>query len=170
MKTALPTLALAACVALCFPPLHAQAKADAAAEAGVRQWLDSFTKAFEARDLNATMALYSPEVVAYDVVPPLQYVGGDAYRKDWDTFYSGFKGPLHLELRDVHILASGNLAVVEALEQVSGTQASNGQPTTMWIRATTALRKVNGHWLDVHDHVSVPVDMDSGKAMMDMKP
>lgn len=168
MKTVLRALALLACVAFPFQLMHAQPPAGD--EAGVRQWMNAFTKAFEARDLNATMALYSPDVLAYDVVPPLQYVGGDAYRKDWETFYSSFKGPLHTEFRDMHILASGDLAVIEALEQVSGTQASNGQTLSFWVRTTTALRKVNGKWLDVHDHVSVPVDMESGKALMDLKP
>ncbi|HXE07690.1 MAG TPA: nuclear transport factor 2 family protein [Acidobacteriaceae bacterium] len=161
-------LALAACVAVVFPVAHAQAKNGD--EAAIRQWFAAFTKAFEARDLNATMAFYSPDVVAYDLVPPLQYVGGDAYRKDFETFYSGFKGPLHVEVRDMHIHVSGDLAVIEAVYQVSGTQASNGQPTSMWIRNTSVLRKANGHWLDIHDHVSVPVDMDSGKALMNLKP
>ena len=168
MKTVLRALALAACAAVSLQPTFAQAKNGD--EAAIRQWLAAFTKAFEARDLNATMAFYSPEVVAYDVVPPLQYVGGDAYRKDWETFYSSFKGPLHEETRDLHIFVSGNLAVIEYVGQISGTQASNGQPTTMWIRNTSVLRKANGHWLDIHDHVSVPVDMDSGKALMDQKP
>ena len=168
MRAVLRALALAACVVLSFQTVYAQPPAGD--EAGVRRWLDAFTKAFEARDVNATMALYSPDVVAYDVVPPLQYVGGDAYRKDWETFYSGFKGPLQVEYHDMHILTSGDLAALEVVEKVSGTQASNGQPMSMWVRATTALRKVNGRWLDVHDHVSVPVDMDSGKALMDLKP
>lgn len=168
MKTVLRALALAACAFVSLQPTYAQAKNGD--EAAIRQWLAAFNKAFEARDVNATMAFYSPQVVAYDVVPPLQYVGSDAYRKDWETFYSSFKGPLHTETRDLHILVSGNLAVIEYVGQVSGTQASNGQPTTMWIRNTSVLRKENGRWLDVHDHVSVPVDMDSGKAMMDMKP
>ena len=168
MKTVLRALALAACLAVSMQPLHAQPPAGD--EAGVRRWLDAWTKAFEARDVNATMALYSPDVLAYDVVPPLQYVGGKAYKKDWETFYSGFKGPLQMQIQDLHIHSSGDLAVIECLDKVSGTQASNGQPMSMWVRNTSVLRKVNGRWLDVHDHVSVPVDMDSGKALMDLKP
>jgi uncharacterized protein (TIGR02246 family) len=168
MRTVLRALALAACVVLSFQSMHAQPPAGD--EAGVRRWLDAWTRAFEARDVKATMALYSPDVVAYDLVPPLQYVGGNAYGKDFETFYAGFKGPLHVEYRDVHVLTSGDLAVLEVLEQVSGAQASNGQPISMWVRATSVLRKVNGRWLDVHDHVSVPTDMDTGKALMDLKP
>ena len=168
MKPVVRLLALTACAVVCLQPTYAQTKGGD--EAAIRQWFAAFTKAFEARDVNAIMAFYSPEVVAYDLVPPLQYVGGDAYRKDWETFCSGFKGPLHMETRDLHILVSGNLAVIEGLYQISGTQASNGQPMSMWIRNTSVLRKTNGRWLDVHDHVSVPADMDTGKALLDLKP
>lgn len=31
-------------------------------------------------------------------------------------------------------------------------------------------RKINGKWLIVHEQLSVPVDLASGKAMMDLKP
>jgi hypothetical protein len=45
-------------------------------EADIRQWLDRWAKAFRAHDVNAIMSLYAPGVVAYDLVPPLQYVNG----------------------------------------------------------------------------------------------
>jgi SnoaL-like protein len=46
----------------------------------------------------------------------------------------------------------------------------NGQPSDMWLRATSGLRKMNGKWLIVHDHVSVPVDFETGKAALGLKP
>jgi ketosteroid isomerase-like protein len=46
--------------------------------------LDRWAKAFRARDLNGIMSIYEPGeiLVAFDVVPPLQYVGFEAYKKD----------------------------------------------------------------------------------------
>ena len=38
-----------------------------------------------------------------------------------------------------------------------------GQQSDMWLRYTGGLRKMNGNWLIVHDHVSVPVDFERGK-------
>ncbi|HWG22184.1 MAG TPA: nuclear transport factor 2 family protein [Terracidiphilus sp.] len=143
--------------------------APAADEAGVRQWMSDFTKAFDARDHDAIMAPYAPDVVAYDIVPPLQYVGSDAYSKDWTVFLGQFKGPMTLSWQDEHIQVSGDLAMIEVVEHISGTM-TNGQPLDLWIRGTTGLRKTNGKWLDFHDHISVPVDMATGKAMMDLKP
>src|SRR5689334_11854538 len=59
--------------------------------------LDRWVKAFEAKDVNGVMAIYAPgnALTAYDVVPPLQYAGNDAYRKDYAEFFAQFDGPLH---------------------------------------------------------------------------
>lgn len=138
-------------------------------EAGVRHWLDLWMKAFQARDENAIAALYDPDVVAYDIVPPLQYVGWDAYRKVYQGFLAQYKGPLEVEFRDVHISVRGDLAFVTGLERLGGTLIS-GQKSSIWARFTSILRKTNGKWLDIHDHVSVPADIASGKASLDLKP
>jgi len=141
----------------------------ASAEAGVRQWMDDFKHAFEAKDTKAVMALYSPDILAYDVIPPLQYSGIDAYGKDFASYFANFNGPLTLEYRDCHIATSGDLAIVTCLERATGT-LTNGQPSSVWLRATSGLRLVNGHWLDFHDHVSVPTDFQTGKALVDLQP
>lgn len=138
-------------------------------EAGVHQWIDDFTKAFDARDTQAIMQLYTPDVVAYDIVPPLQYVGKPAYTKDFADFFAQYKGPLSIEYRDLHIYTSGEFAMVMCLEHVSGT-LTNGQQSSFWLRDTTGLRRVNGRWLDFHDHVSVPTDFATGQSQLKLIP
>jgi uncharacterized protein (TIGR02246 family) len=151
------------------PVADEAAKAGNNDEAGIRQWMDLWTKAVQARDVNAIAALYAPDVVAYDVVPPLQYVGWDAYRKDYEWFLAQYKGPLEVEVRDVHVSVQGDLAFARGLERWSGTLA-NGEKSSIWMRFTSVFRKSNGKWLDIHDHASVPVDFATGKAKMDLNP
>lgn len=151
------------------PPASHTKNAANTDKAEIRQVLDDWGKAFSARDVNAVMAFYAPDVVAYDVVAPLQYVGMDAYRKDYAEFFAQYKGPLTVEFRDVHIDASGDLAYVICLERVSGTLTNGGQSST-WLRGTSIFRKEGGKWLDVHDHVSVPADFQTGKARLDLNP
>jgi len=140
-------------------------------EAEIRAVYDQWAKAFKAHDLDGIMALYAPgdAVVAYDVVPPLQYVGKDAYRKDYADFLAMYEGPIEVEYRDERVVAGDDVAFVLALERLSGTM-KNGQKIDLWLRATSGLRKINGKWLIVHDHVSVPADFDTGKAVLDLKP
>lgn len=54
-------------------------------EAEIKALYDRWAKAFEAKDIDAIMAIYAPGdlVIAYDVVPPLQYKGKEAYRNDY---------------------------------------------------------------------------------------
>jgi len=136
----------------------------------IRGWLDRWVKAFKAKDIDAIMALYADDVVAYDVVPPLQYIGKDAYRGDYQQFFSQYEdNTLNVDLRDVHVGATGDLGYATALELISGT-LKHGQKSNVWLRTTSLFRKSDGRWLDFHDHVSVPADIESGKAMLDMKP
>lgn len=141
------------------------------AEHDVQQLLDQWKNAFEAKDVNGVMAMYAPgaSLTAYDVVPPLQFKGADAYRKDYSEFFAQFDGPLHLEFRDTHFEASSALAVTYGIEHITGT-LKGGQRVDMWIRYTSVFKHIKGHWFDIHDHVSVPADLNTGKAALDLKP
>lgn len=141
----------------------------ASSENEIHQWMDNFKRAFDARDTKAVMALYTPDVTAYDIVPPLQYKGIDAYTKDFATFFSMFQGPMTIDFQDCNISTSGDLAIVSCLQHLTGTM-TNGQSSSMWVRGTSGLRRVNGQWLDFHDHISVPTDFNTGKSRLDLTP
>jgi ketosteroid isomerase-like protein len=115
------------------------------------------------------MELYTDDVVAYDVVPPLQYVGKETYRADYQQFFSQYESDLHVETRDLHVGTTGELGYATGLQMISG-MLKHGQKSGVWVRFASLYRKVNGKWLDFHDHVSVPVDIEYGKALLDLKP
>lgn len=116
-------------------------------EAEIRDLYDRWAKAFRARDIDGIMSVYASgdAVVGYDIVPPLQYVGKDAYRKDYGDFLGQYDGPIDVEYRDMRIFANGDVAFIHALERMSGT-LKNGQKSDLWVRATSGLRKINGKW------------------------
>lgn len=157
-----------ACVSLLWMSRAYSAAND---ESEIRQLLARWTKAFQAKDLNGIMSIYEPgqALVAYDVVPPLQYKGFDAYKKDYQEFLDQFDGPIGVEMRDLEIVAGDRVAFAHALERLTGT-LKGGQKVDMWVRVTECYRKTSGHWLAIHDHISVPANLDSGKASMDLKP
>lgn len=159
--------AILGCTAACTQPQGA-AGDEKAREAEIRAWLDRWAKAFSARDTKAIMSMYAPDVLAYDLVPPLQYAGKDAYGKDYETFLAQYDGPVQVEFSDMHITTTPTLAYSAVLERVTGTV--KGQKSDIWVRVTSVYKKVDGNWLDVHDHVSVPTDMATGKSMLDLKP
>jgi ketosteroid isomerase-like protein len=89
--------------------------------------------------------------------------------KHWQEFFESYQTPIHVEFPDVSITASDDVAFSYCLHRVSGT-LKKGQQTDWWLRWTACYRKINGKWLIVHEQLSVPVDLASGKAMMDLKP
>jgi uncharacterized protein (TIGR02246 family) len=156
------------CASLLWMP-NARTASDSEAE--IRQLLDRWAKAFRAKDLNGVMAIYEPgqALVAYDIVPPLQYSGYDAYKKDYQEFFDQFQGPLGVEYPDIKIVAGDTVAFSRGLERITGT-LKNGRKLDTWVRFTECYRKTNGRWLAIHDHISVPVDLGTGKAALDLKP
>ena len=96
------------------------------------------------------------------MVPPRQYVGWDAYKKDWEDFFAHFDGPITVELTDLHVTVVGPLGYGHSIQRVTG-RMRDGNTLDLTVRVTDVYRKINGKWLIVHEHVSVPVDVASGK-------
>lgn len=138
-------------------------------EAEIRELLDGFVRAISAKDIDGVMSVYAPELVAFDVVPPLQYRGAEAFRKVWEGLFALFEGAIQYELRDLSITAGDNVAFSHSFNRLNGT-AKNGRTSDLWVRWTACFRKTNGGWRIAHVQVSVPVDLASGKAVLDLKP
>jgi ketosteroid isomerase-like protein len=147
--------------------------APAWADAGtdIRALEDRFVAAFKAKDVDAIMKLYVPgqALVVFDVVPPRQYVGAAAYRKDWQTFLGNFDGPITVELTDLDIGADRNLAYSHSIQRVAGTD-KQGKKLDLTVRVTDVYQKIRGRWFIVHEHVSVPVDLNTDKPDLASKP
>jgi ketosteroid isomerase-like protein len=137
--------------------------------AQIRQQLDNFAKAFRTRDMNLMMSLYAPAMVSFDIVPPLQDVGSDTYKKVWEKAFASFRGPIDIEMRDLNITTGDDVAFSHGLLRIHATK-SNGQKIDYWERITFCFSKVAGKWLIVHEHVSVPVNLENGRAVLELKP
>jgi deazaflavin-dependent oxidoreductase (nitroreductase family) len=138
-------------------------------EADIRRRIDDGVKAIRAMDLDGVMALYAPDIVSFDIVPPLRHVGAAAKRKNWVDVFATYERPLGYEIRDLTITVGDDVAFGHSLNQISGT-LRNGHRSVAWLRWTACFRKIGDTWLIVHDQVSVPVDFASGGALLDLEP
>ena len=138
-------------------------------EAEIRQRIDQLIAAIRMMDLDSVMSIYAPDVVSFDLEPPLQHVGAEAKRKNWLHAFSMYQRPLGYEIRDLAITVGDDVAFGHGLIRVSGTM-TNGNRTEGWLRSTTCFRKINGMWLIAHDQVSAPLDLGSGRALLSLAP
>ncbi|HLZ74117.1 YybH family protein [Phenylobacterium sp.] len=166
------TGAVAISLALSGAALAAEAPAPAAAaapaagpsdKAQIQALERGFAAAFNAKDVRKIMSYYTHEgLFVFDVVPPRQYVGWAAYKKDWDDLFAGFPGPVSFALSDLSITVAGDVAYGHSIQDSHFT-AKDGGKTELVVRVTDVYRKVGGKWLIVQEHVSVPVDLDTMK-------
>jgi ketosteroid isomerase-like protein len=70
--------------------------------------------------------------------------------------------------RHLSVTTNGELAFVHSLNHINVTLPSG--PVDMWLRWTACFRQIDGVWLVVHDHVSVPIDPVHGKAVLNLTP
>ncbi len=138
-------------------------------EAAIQRLLDEGIRSLCDKNIEGVMSLYTPEVVTFDIVPPLRYLGAEALRKRWEEVFLVYQGPIDYELHDLHITVGDDVAFSHSLNRISGT-LHTGQQTALWLRWTACFRKINGTWLIVHHQNSVPVDLQQGKAVLDLKP
>jgi ketosteroid isomerase-like protein len=138
-------------------------------ESEVTRHIGKIIDGLRAKDLDALRELYAPDVVSFDVEPPLQHVGVDAKLKNWAKVFTIFE-TVDYELRDLDVTVSAGLAVGHGFGRVSGTLPGGTPVEGMWVRATFVLRETGGGWVIVHDQASVPFDMATGKGVTDLEP
>jgi uncharacterized protein (TIGR02246 family) len=138
-------------------------------EAEIRQCIDKLVTAVRAMDLEGVKPIYAPDLVSFDIEPPLRHMGAEAKWKNWTKVFTVYQPPLGYETRDLTITVGDDVAFGYTLARISGT-LKNGKRSDYWVRWTTCLRKIDGNWLVVHDQISVPTDFASGRALLDLQP
>ena len=135
----------------------------------IRTLVDGFAKAVREKNLDALMAHYAPELVVFNVVPPLRDKGIEVNRKSWQEWFDSFKGNIDYEVRDLTVVGNDEVAFSHSLNHVAGENRDSGR-VDGWVRVTVGYRRAAGKWLVTHEHVSMPIDMKTGKVPADLKP
>ena len=138
-------------------------------ESQIRVLIDDRVKAVRAKDAVALVANHAPEVVTFDVVDPLQNVGTDTVKQRAERWFASFQGPIEYEIDELCITRGEEVAFCHFLNSVRGT-ATAGKQIDIWWRATMCCRKIDSKWTIVHEHDSVPFDIETGKASIGLKP
>ena len=121
----------------------------------IKSLLESRVDACQAKNIDRLMALYSPDIVYYDVVPPLQFEGSDDVRRNFMRWFDEYYGPIELETHDLNAAMGDDVAFAHMLHLDSGTR-KRGTSDAVWVRSTVCCQQTNGKWLITHEHISMP--------------
>jgi ketosteroid isomerase-like protein len=138
------------------------------AETIIRERVGDYVKAISAKDIDSVTSFFAPEMVSFDLEPPLRYIGADNKRRRWEEGFAAYRS-IAYEVRELNVTTHGELAFVHGLNHFNGT-LPDGHVTDAWVRWTACFRRIAGVWLIVHDHVSVPADLKQGLAVLNLTP
>lgn len=144
-------------------------KSNTTYEAHIRSLIEARVKAVHAKNVNALMSNSAPDILSFDAVNPLHYRGSDAVRTRAEAWFASYQSAIGYEIRDLKVTAGEDTAFCHYLYHVTGT-TKTGSKVAMWVRTTVCFSKIKDKWLITHEHTSVPFDIETGKASLDLKP
>jgi ketosteroid isomerase-like protein len=135
----------------------------------VLQMIEREAELVRNKNVNELIPLFAKDILQFDVVDPLQYKSISGTRERMEGWFSTFDGPIGTEMHELEVTASENIAFTHCLRHVNAIKA-DGVKLDMWWRQTTCYSKIDGKWLIVHRHSSVPFNVDNGYASLGLKP
>jgi uncharacterized protein (TIGR02246 family) len=124
-------------------------------ETTIRDVVENWARAVRTKNLDGILANHSPDILMFDVPPPVQSKGIEAYKKTWDLFFSWSRDFGVFDISEMNITAGNDVAFVTALMRCAGAEA-NEDKIELEFRLTIGLRKIGGQWIVMHEHHSIP--------------
>lgn len=126
-------------------------------EARIRALLDTWADAVRRHDVPAILAHHTPDVVMFDLPPPLQCKGIDAYKATWDLMFRYHKPGTAFDIEELAVTAGEDVAFAAAIMRCGPDASPNpADKGGFQFRLTVGLRKIDGDWRITHEHHSVP--------------
>jgi uncharacterized protein (TIGR02246 family) len=124
-------------------------------EAAIRALIERWARAVRDKNLDGILGNHSADILMFDVPPPLESKGIEAYRKTWDVFFAWSDAPAVFNIERMEIAAGSDVAFAAAVMRCAGTEKT-GEHINLDFRLTVGLRKLGGQWTIVHEHHSIP--------------
>jgi uncharacterized protein (TIGR02246 family) len=125
-------------------------------ESAIRELIESWAAAVHAQDLDGVLADHSDDIQMFDVPPPNELRGIEAYRESWPPFFEWQKrAPAVFEIVSLDVTAGDDVAFATALLRCGTEEGLRKDPDTR-LRLTIGLRREGGRWVVSHEHHSFP--------------
>jgi uncharacterized protein (TIGR02246 family) len=126
-----------------------------ASESEIRALIQGWATAVHAGDLDRVLADHSDDIQMFDVPPPNEVRGIDAYRETWPPFFEWQRRGAAFEIVSLDVTAGDDVAFATALLRCGTDEELRRDPGSR-LRLTVGLRKEGGRWIVSHEHHSFP--------------
>jgi uncharacterized protein (TIGR02246 family) len=124
-------------------------------EADIRSLIARWARAVREEDRAAIGRDHDPDILMFDVPPPLASRGLDAYMATSETFFSRAEKPVAFDFYDIAVTCGADVAFATAIGKCVDVDP-NGKREPLEFRLTMGLRKIGERWRVTHEHHSLP--------------
>jgi len=131
------------------------------AETAVREVVEAWAKATRQNSKDEILRNHVPDLVIFDVLPPMKYESTESYRRSWEDWQPQTQGEGKFDLENLSVTAGAEVAFAHCFIRCGGSMP-NGRTFQDLVRATFCLRKLDGLWKVSHQHISKPLQQAGG--------
>jgi uncharacterized protein (TIGR02246 family) len=133
----------------------------------IGELLDGYRAAVAARDVDAFVALYDDDLRVYDLWGRWTYEGIDAWRQMVSEWFGSLGDErVVVELDEVRTTDGEDVAVASGVVTFRAFAPDGAELRGIANRATWAARRsADGVWRIVHEHTSVPLDLETSRPL-----
>jgi ketosteroid isomerase-like protein len=132
----------------------------------VTQTMDAYAAAVNAKDVDAFVRIYDDNIHVFDTWAQWEYLGIKAWREMAERWFGSLGDErVEVEFTDVRSVVGNELPFGYAAVTFAAISAEGKHLRAMTNQLTVGLEKRDGVWSVVHEHTSLPIDMESGAAL-----
>ncbi|SDN24838.1 Ketosteroid isomerase homolog [Fictibacillus solisalsi] len=139
----------------------------------VQDVLDNYKSAVYEKDVERFLSGYAPDVHIYDCWGNWECRGIVPWKESVTEWFKGLKADgvfLNVGFNDLIVEENSNLAFIHCAVTFAAHHEESGEMLRQITnRFTFGLRKEKDSWLITHEHSSLPIDMNTGKGMFNLK-
>ncbi len=138
----------------------------------VQDVLENYKSSVYEKDLEGFLTIYGPDIHIYDCWVDWESKGIFSWKETVEEWFNGLRADgvlLTVDFNDLVIEENVNLAFVYGSVTFSAQNVETGEKLRhLTNRFTFGLKKVNDSWIITHEHSSLPINKDTGKAIFNM--
>ena len=138
----------------------------------VQDVLENYKAATYEKDVEKFLSTYAADIHIYDCWNDWACIGISQWKQGVKAWFDGLRAEdvvLKTDFDDVVIEENDNLAFVHCRVTYAAYTQSGEKLRQISNRFTFGLRKENGSWIIKHEHSSLPIHMETGKGIFDLK-
>jgi uncharacterized protein (TIGR02246 family) len=132
--------------------------------ADLNSLFDTYKSSVLNKDVDALMAIYEPDAVAFDMWGVWSHVGDKAWREVNQKWLGSLgSATVVVEFDDISIIQSDDVSAAYATVTYKSLSDTGDILRSMQNRLTWVTKRTDGMWRIVHQHTSAPIDPDTMK-------